>query len=98
MSTTFDIERMPAAAIRAFSHGGGGPTSTSVKTRAAQRGHRSGASMRAVTHESTESSPDDSGSRPGQGARSTSSEADASRAMPYTDRQSGRFEVISNSS
>ncbi len=40
---------MPAAAIRAFSQGGDGPTVTSVNTLPAHRGHRSGASMRPVT-------------------------------------------------
>jgi hypothetical protein len=49
MSTTFEIGRMPAAAIRAFSHAGDGPTRTSVYTRPAQRGHRSGAATRTRT-------------------------------------------------
>ncbi len=49
MSTTFEIGRIPAAAMRAFIHAGDGPTLTSVKTRAAQRGHMSGASIRAFT-------------------------------------------------
>ena len=43
------------------------------------------------------SSPAGSGSEPGGGARSVSSTAETSRAMPYTLWQSGRFEVISNS-
>ena len=34
---------------------------------------------------------------PGQGARSVSSTADTSRAIPYTFWQSGRLDVISNS-
>ncbi len=46
MSTTFEIGRIPAAETRAFSHGGDGPTLTSVNTRPAQRGHSSGASIR----------------------------------------------------
>ena len=98
MSTTFEIGRMPAAAMRALSHGGDGPTRTFVNTRPAQRGHMSGASMRACTWSSTVPSPVAAGSAPGHGARSVSSTADTSRAIPYTFWQSGRFDVISNSS
>jgi len=82
MSTTFEIGRMPAAAMRAFNHGGDGPTLTSLNMRAAQRGHISGASIRARTWSETVPEPVASGSVPGQGARSVSSTADTSRAMP----------------
>ena len=82
MSTTFEIGRIPAAAMRALSHGGDGPTLTPVNTRPAQRGHRSGASIRAVTWSSIVPEPVASGSVPGQGARSVSSAAETSRAIP----------------
>ena len=97
MSTTLLIDRIPAATRRAFSHGGDGPTLTSVKTRPDHRGQSSGSSTRTLTYSSTVPSPVGSGSMPGQGARSRSKTADTSRATPYTQRQSGRFEVISRS-
>jgi hypothetical protein len=44
MSTTLLIGRWPAAASRACSQSGEGPTSTPVKTRAVKRGQSSGTS------------------------------------------------------
>ncbi len=95
MSTTLLIVRCPAAARRAFSHGGEGAIVTSSNTRAVNREHRSG-------HSTRTSAPATGPVEPGsslQGASASDAPVAAcsSRATPYTPRQSGRLGVISSS-
>src|SRR5437867_698276 len=87
------MDRSPTARSRARSHAGDGPIVTWSMTRAVKRGHSSGASMRTMARPLTTSSNSftaATGARNGAPVR-----ADSSRATPTTERQSGRFGVIS---
>ncbi len=86
---------MPAARRRAASHSGDGPTATDSKTRAVNRGQRSGQST--VTRASATSPGEPGSSVHGAGASGAPVTACVSRATPYTERLSGRLGVTSNS-